>query len=299
LETRLDVEKGTVLYFAGENPSNIQARWLALTQEMRLDPATADIHFITGAMDLTQVAPRINAEVVAKSLNLAFVIVDTAAAYNVGDDENSNTQAGNYARQLRTLTELPGGPCVVVLCHPTMRAADDDLTPRGGGAFLAEVDGNIALQKKDALLVASAQGKFRRAEFTPLRFELETIRNHPVLKDVRGRNIPSVIAKPIADGPASAMETRTDRDAEATLAAVNRTPMATATDLARVLGWTFGTKSEPNVNRVKRNLARLEKDKLVSERLGKWRTTQNGEKELNAMDLARVNPQPPPFPMPR
>jgi RecA-family ATPase len=40
----LDVEKGTVLYFAGENTSDIQARWLALTQEMRLDPATADIH---------------------------------------------------------------------------------------------------------------------------------------------------------------------------------------------------------------------------------------------------------------
>jgi hypothetical protein len=92
---------------------------------------------------------------------------------------------------------------------------------------------------KDALLVASAQAKFRGAELTPLRFELETIRNHPVLKDVRGRSIPSVIAKPIADGPASAMETRTDRDAEATLAAVNRTPMATPTDLARVLGWNL------------------------------------------------------------
>ena len=52
------------------------------------------------------------AEAARKGLSFAYVIVDTAAAYNGGDDENSNNQAGAYARQLRTLTNLPGGPCV-------------------------------------------------------------------------------------------------------------------------------------------------------------------------------------------
>jgi hypothetical protein len=42
-------------------------------------------------MDLTQVGARISAELAAKSLSLAFVIVETAAAYNFSDDENSNT----------------------------------------------------------------------------------------------------------------------------------------------------------------------------------------------------------------
>ena len=44
----------------------------------------------------------------------------------------------------RTLTTLPGGPCVLVLCHPIKHVSEpEQLLPRGGGAFLAEVDGNL------------------------------------------------------------------------------------------------------------------------------------------------------------
>ena len=60
----LDVEKGTVIYFAGENPTDIQGRWLGLTMDMRIDPATTDVHFIRGAMHLSKIAKRITAEVV-------------------------------------------------------------------------------------------------------------------------------------------------------------------------------------------------------------------------------------------
>jgi hypothetical protein len=116
-----EVQQGTVLYFAGENPDDVRARWLVLTRDMGIDPATKDVHWIVGAKDLNATAQQISAEVAAKGLSLAYVVIDTAAAYNVGDDENSNTQAGNYARQLRSLTNLPGGPCVVVLCHPCCR----------------------------------------------------------------------------------------------------------------------------------------------------------------------------------
>ena len=72
---------------------------------------------------------------------LALIIGDTAASYFPGDDENSNVQAGNYGRTLRTLTSCPGNPAVVVLSHPTKNAAHDNLIPRGGGAFLNELDG--------------------------------------------------------------------------------------------------------------------------------------------------------------
>jgi AAA domain/RepB DNA-primase from phage plasmid len=293
-----EVQQGSVLYFAGENPDDVRARWLVLTRDMGIDPATKDVHWIVGAKDLNAAAQQISAEVTAKGLNLAYVVIDTAAAYNVGDDENSNTQAGNYARQLRSLTNLPGGPCVVVLCHPTKRAADDDLLPRGGGAFLAEVDGNMAVQKRDSLLAVSPQGKYRGDTSWVLRYELEVIRDHPVLKDVRGRPIASVVARPVGEGAAAVLEKRTDADMETVLAAVDRTPSATPTDLARSLGWTFGPKAEPNVNRVKRNLVRLGKDKLVKETLGKWRTTPVGEKELNAIDTARATTPKPMFPLP-
>jgi hypothetical protein len=117
-----------------------------------------------------------------------------------------------------------------------------------------------------------------------------------VLKDVRGRPIASVVARPVADGAAAVLEKRTDADIETVLTAIDRTPSSTRTDLARSLGWTFGLKAEPNVNRVKRNFTRLLKDKLVKETMGKWRTTPAGEKELNAMDTARAAVPKPMFP---
>jgi AAA domain-containing protein len=293
-----EVQQGEVLYFAGENPDDVRARWLVLSREMGIDPETDKVTWIVGAKDLNATAQQISAEVATKGLNLAYVVIDTAAAYNVGDDENSNTQAGNYARQLRSLTNLPGGPCVVVLCHPTKRAADDDLMPRGGGAFLAEVDGNMAVLKKDSLLVLAPFGKFRGDTSWSLRYEIEIVKDHPRLKDARGRQMNSVVARPVGDGASAILEKRTDADMETVLAAVDRTPSATPTDLARALGWTFGLKAEPNVNRVKRNLTRLQKDKLVKETLGKWRTTSAGEKELNAIDKARAAAPKPMFPVP-
>ena len=150
--------------------------------KMGINPETDKVTWVVGAKDLNATAQQISAEVAAKGLNLAYVVIDTAAAYNVGDDENSNTQAGNYARQLRSLTNLPGGPCVVVLCHPTKRAADDDLMPRGGGAFLAEVDGNMAVLKKDTLLVVIPFGKFRGDTSWSQRYEIEVIKDHPKLE---------------------------------------------------------------------------------------------------------------------
>ncbi|MGC2776830.1 MAG: AAA family ATPase [Bradyrhizobium sp.] len=291
-----EVEKGTVLYFAGENPTDVQARWLGLSMSMGIDPATADIHFLVGAMNIAEVAGRIVAEVEKKQLNLAMVVVDTAAAYNFGDDENNNAQMGAYARQLRTLTNLPGGPCVVVLCHPTKRANNDDLMPRGGGAFIAEVDGNLAVIKDSGVLTVCPQIKFRGSQEWKSQYELSVVRDHPVLRDVKGRAIPTVVARPVSEGTAEVLEKRSDADMALVLDAAHRTPSTTPTELARVLGWTFGTKAEPNVNRVKRGLARLAKDKLVKETMGKWRATEAGQRELNAIELAKANRPLPPMP---
>jgi RecA-family ATPase len=71
-----------------------------------------------------------------------LVIVDTSAAVFPGDDENSNPQMRRHAKRLRRFTELPGKPCTLALCHPVKNAsAQESLLPRGGGAFVAEVDG--------------------------------------------------------------------------------------------------------------------------------------------------------------
>jgi hypothetical protein len=127
---------------------------------------------------------------------------------------------------------------------------------------------------------------FRGREFSSLSFEFETV-IHPILKDARGRNIPTVIARPVGEGVAAVMETRADRDTEAVLRAVSGTPGASPTDPARALGWSYVPKGEPNRMRAKRMLGRLQKEKLVIERLGGWRTTPTGDIELNRIDLGR------------
>lgn len=284
----LDVQRGAVLYFAGENPTDIQMRWLGLTLSMGIDPATSDVHFVSGVVPFSQTAHQISQEIDRKGLQLALVVVDTAAAYFEGDDENSNTQAVDHARRIRSLTTLPGGPTVLVLCHPTKRAGDDDLIPRGGGAFLNEVDGNIALRKLDSLVTATALGKFRGPEFPPLTFELDTVRDHPKLRDTRGRPIPTVIARPVgADGQAR-IERRGREDEDAVLRTLCDRPGLSPTDIARALDWhlraTNGKPPAVHHLKAKRTLARLAGAKLVEDRRGNWFATQKGQQELNRMD---------------
>ncbi len=278
----LHVERGTVLYFAGENPIDVQMRWLGLTHAMGLDPAMLDAHFVTGAMSLSEVAERITQEVARKGLTLTLVVVDTSAAYFETDDENSNTQVGAHARRLRSLTTLPGGPCVITLTHPTKRAADDDLLPRGGGAFLAEVDGNIALRRQDSLVVAVALGKFRGPEFPPLSFELQTV-THPLLKDTRGRNVPTVIARPLDDAGRQAMATEARRDEDSMLRAIEAQPSASLSDLARVVGWRM-RDGKPYAVKAKRAVEKLHKDGLIHRHRDAWALTAKGEKELNRLE---------------
>jgi hypothetical protein len=298
----LDVEKGTVLYFAGENPTDIQMRWLGSTRSMGIDPESTDVHFVPGATALSGIVPRITEEVARKRLSPALVIVDTAAAYFEGDDENSNTQAVDHARRLRSLTLLPGGPTVLILCHPTKRAAADDLIPRGGGAFLNEVDGNIALRKQDTLIGAEVQGKFRGREFSPLHFELNTV-YHPLLKDARGRDIPTVVAKAIDDSTKQRMAESTKRNEDSLLKVIYEQPRASLRAMAAAMGWV-DAKGQPQAMRVSRACEALAREKLVVKHRDAWECTPAGEKELNKLDREQPTSQPvtsvvtgrPPFP---
>ena len=145
-----EVEKGRVLYLAGENPVDVQMRWIAMAQQFDFDPDDADVWFIPGAFRISEVRDYLEAEVEAID-GVSLVLVDTSAAYFEGEDENNNQQAGAHARLLRGLTDLPGGPCVVVATHPPKSASDSNLQPRGGGAFIAEMDGNLTARTRRRL----------------------------------------------------------------------------------------------------------------------------------------------------
>jgi RecA-family ATPase len=279
----IDVDKGQVLYLAGENPDDVRGRWFGISQELKFAPAAVDVHWLAGAMNLSENAERISQEVVRKGLKPSLVIVDTSAAYNFGDDENSNAQQVGYARLLRTLTNLPGRPCVIVLCHPTKTAGDDALVPRGGYAFLCEVDGNFAVRKRETTITMAPLGKFRGDENWSLSFALKKV-YHPRLKDAKGRDISTVVAEPITDAQKQQMTAQARRHEDLVLKTVETHPKASLTERATSLCWRNG-KGAPDKTRVNRALETLMQEKFIRKHRDEWQLTQAGEKELNRLDL--------------
>jgi AAA domain len=257
-----DVEQGKVLYFAGENPDDVRSRWILLCEELNIDPASVPVYFMAGTPDIgdDEIRKRINAEA---DLHGPFsaLMIDTSAAYFKGDEENSNTQAGNHARMLRTFVELDGGPTIIVACHPAKAASDDSLLPRGGGAFLAEVDGNLVARKQgDRIIEITTQGKFRGLEFPPFSFELVPGQSDKLI-DTKGRHIWSVVAKPIGD------------EFDATRGAVRAEPGKVLSEMLRHPGASiselacyceFINDGEPNRSKVQRILRGLTTRRLVA-----------------------------------
>ena len=191
-------EQGRVVYFAGENPIDVQQRWIAMSQQMDFDIETIPVHFIPGVFKISALKAAIATEV-EKLGGVALVIIDTTAAYFEGDEENDNVQAGHYARMQRSLVDtLPGGPTILALCHPVKNAGDDNILPRGGGAYLNEVDGNLTAIQNDGVVQLHWQGKFRGPDFAPMAFHLRSV-THERLKDTKGRLIQTVIAEHMSE----------------------------------------------------------------------------------------------------
>jgi AAA domain len=299
----LEIERGSVLYFAGENPTDIQMRWLAMSEALGFSVDDIDVHFVSGAMPLSKIADRITQEVKDKNLNLALVIVDTSAAYFEGTDENAPTELLVHARRMRSLVNLPGGPSVVVACHPTKNANEEALEPRGGSTFIAELDGNLTARRKDGSISMHWHKKLRAVgDFTPLLFKLET-GAHPRLIDKKGRPVKTVIARPLDDAAASATAEQHRSNEDKVLKMLCDHPGASLADVAAKLGWRYGKKNEPYKQKVSAAVKVLTKDKLVVEVRGMVTVTPKGQQYLNKLDdalRAKWNPPEgaPIYPMP-
>jgi hypothetical protein len=175
------VDRGKVIYFAGENADDLRMRVIGDDAQSKRDGSNDNISFIPGVFSIDQMRVQLAAEAERMS-GIDLVIVDTSAAFFLGNDELNNTQMGAHARTLRTLTTLPGHPTVIVLCHPIKHAADSSqLLPRGGGAFLAEIDGNMTLWKRnDTLLELYWHGKLRGPGFEPMNVQARENPDHRV-----------------------------------------------------------------------------------------------------------------------
>lgn len=272
-----DVKQGRVIYLAGENPDDVQMRWIAAGHHLGFDPHSIDVHFLKGTTDVSETLEQIRKDVEALG-GASLIIVDTSAAFFFGADENSNTDAGRHARNLRQLTTLPGEPAVLVATHPTKNASNDSLLPRGGGAFIAEVDGNLTLTKADGLVKLHWQGKHRGPDFDPVVFNLESV-TAPDLVDSRGRLVPTVLARDMSEKEVGAVKRQAFSDMDAVLVEIERNGEKSTSAMAEELGWFKDGK--PDKRRVQTCTGKLQKEKLVKYEARKWKLTEQGSEALS------------------
>jgi hypothetical protein len=281
----MEVEKGRVVFFAGENPDDVRARWIKLCEEMKLDPDDMNVFFLVGTPPIStdQIRGMIEADV-AVCGPVTLLIVDTSAAYYSGNDENDNKQMGEHARMLRSFVNLKGGPTILVTCHPTKNPDMSNLLPRGGGAFTAEIDGNlVAIRERGSMLVEiDTHGKFRGPEFAPFSFKLVSATSDK-LRDSKGRLIWTVFAAPVAEAERAAMEEAGDRKRNDLLRAMASRPACSIHELAVALGWNY-KNGEPNRSLVQRLMASLAKDKLVEKKGQRYVITPKGRSASSEAD---------------
>jgi hypothetical protein len=110
-----------------------------------------------------------------------------------------------------------------------------NLLPRGGGAFLNEMDGNLVCLKEPGspVVTLDTHGKFRGPEFEPFSFKL-TAGTSEKLKDTKGRLVSTVTAEPISHEDKSALED-TGRDRQDELLRIMKTQVGLSlSELAEV-----------------------------------------------------------------
>ena len=283
-----EVERGKVLVLVGENQDDSRMRWIKLCDEMGQKPEDVPVYFLPSNPRLSDAAVRKQIdEESALHGPFVLVIVDTSTAYFEGDDENNNVQMVKHARMLRTFTKLPEGPTIIILCHPTKNASDsEDLVPRGGGAFLNEIDTNLICVKDDIISHLHYARKIRGVDFAPIAFEVLRGTTER-LTDSKGRPIWTVTARPITSDEQTNKEQQVRTDEDLLMLLMQDQPGLSMTKMAETLKWSY-SNGQPNKSRVDRIMRRLAKEKFVKKVREEWQLTKEGTKAAQESPAARA-----------
>jgi hypothetical protein len=277
----IEISQGSVLFLAGENPDDLAARVHAACQFYDINPNTTPITVMPGNFPVTpEDAEQLRQRIDSADHKFAAIFIDSAAAYFPGDDENHNVQMGAYARNLRVLTGCRGNPAVVTLCHPVKNADRDNLLPRGGGAFLAELDANLTLWApvKGETATLHWLGKIRGVDFQPVTFAMHQVTlEHQ--KDKKGRPFVSIVADLQTAEQGDKAVNQAVSDENTVLMILDLHPGLSVRAMATTIGWV-NDKDTPNAAKVHRILKSLQADKLAKPWRGKWLITDSGKAEL-------------------
>ncbi len=262
----------------GENPSGFGARLVATCQalEVPLERVLPAVQILDRALPLGAATDKLCVELDAFGADA--VLIETSAAYFGGDDENNNVQAREHAAAMRRLTlGKSKARTVLASTHPVGNATRDNLVPRGGSAFLNEIDNNLTTWNDGGTLTLHWHRKLRQADFNPIAFELVT-----QSVTVAGIEVSTVAAVPINDQRAAEQERARTEDENRVLYELLHHPHASLADWARGAGMLF-TTGEPAKSRVQRVLGRLQDDRLVRRYRGRWVLTADGKDEAKGI----------------
>lgn len=269
-----DIKQGAVLILCGENPDGFRTRLRATLGAMELteEAIAGRVIVLHQALPLKLYLDEIKAEAAALGIEYTLVLVDTHASYFTGDDEDSNVQARDAAMDLRELTELPGKPAVIANCHPTKNATHESLLPRGGGAFLNEIDTNLTVWAEGETAVFHWQRKKRGPDFDPMPFEF-----HGTNIDEAGVSVPTVVAWPISEEREQELKTARRQAQNRVIRAMYDRPDGTFRQWAADCGW----KPSSSLSKMKRIMEKLIEAGIVEWNRGDYALTAKGKKEAS------------------
>ena len=293
-----EVEHVRVVYIACENSEDVRQRLIGMEANMGFERGDLDMIVIDKVFDLEKNMDRIFKEVEEFGGNVGLVFIDTSAAMFQGEDENNNPEMLKHAKLQRKLCELPGRPCVISLCHPIKHPdAPDKLLPRGGGAYLNEVDGNFTAWAHDERMSRLHwTGKLRGPDFEPIEFRLPTIYSTKLV-DTKGRAMPTVMAQAISEAEIEEVEERAEFQDNRLLRAMLDRPNGSIADWAFYCGWCSkpaapGEESQPYKSLVHRVLGRLMKDyKYVTKEGRQYVLNEKGKKAAESTSKIIPSPQ--------
>lgn len=198
-------KQGTVAFFAGENPENVQMQFYSMCWDRGIDAKTLPIIWHSGVFNLDQARAKAARKALAAFPDLALCIWDSLQAFFTGDNDSDNMQMLDTAIDFREMAVgHPTRPVNLILAHPVKNAGPESLYPRGGSALTNELDGNLTVWSDEDKGIVSLHwlGKFRGSPFDMIK--LEAVRVKPEkLEDAEGNQMACTVVRPLGDSRAA------------------------------------------------------------------------------------------------